>query len=117
MYATTKNNEKFIKKVKGFDSTHIPPCWKSLKQKLLRTIFVNSMYQNATKPDFINFSAENSGWLLLDGFLKPTWFVGDSTLLQVKDVVCNSIKEIDENTDYSDISSCVSDSSDESEDA
>jgi hypothetical protein len=70
MYATTRNNEKFMKNIKDFDSTHIPPCWKSFKQKLLRTIFVNSMWQNATEPDCIKFSAENCDWIL-DGFLKP----------------------------------------------
>ena len=64
------NNAKFLKK--------------SLKQKMLRTIFVNSMWLNATEPDCIKFSAENNGWLLLDGFLKPTWFLGDSTPTQVE---------------------------------
>lgn len=96
MYATTRNNERFMKNIKGFDSTHIPPCWKSFKQKLLRTIFVNSMWQNAT--DCIKFSAENCDWIL-DGFLKPTWFVGDLTPMQVQDVLCDPINECSENAD------------------
>jgi len=86
MYATKKKNEKFIKKIKGFDSTHILPCWKSLKQKMLRTIFVNSMWLSATESDCIKFRAENNGWVLLNGFLKPTWFLGNSTPMQVENV-------------------------------
>ena len=71
------------------------------------------MWQNATDPDCIKFSAENSGWIL-DGFLKPTWFVGDSTPLQVEDVLCDSMKECSENADDdSDICSYESESSDE----
>ncbi|CAG4953971.1 unnamed protein product [Parnassius apollo] len=113
MYASKQNNEKFMKRMKGFDSTHIPPCWKSLKQKLLRTIFVNSMWLNATEPNCIKFNAENNGWLLLDGVLKPTWFLGDSTPTQVESVLCDSTNKSSDNDDDSDISNDKSDSSDE----
>lgn len=34
----TKNLKNFMKTVKGFDSSTIPPCWRSLEQKLLRTV-------------------------------------------------------------------------------
>lgn len=37
---TTKNIEKFMKNVKGFDSTQTPPCWKLIKQKMLPTFFL-----------------------------------------------------------------------------
>lgn len=114
MYASKQNNEKFMKRIKGFDSTHIPPCWKSLKQKLLRTIFVNSMWLNATEPNCIQFSAENNGWLLLNGLLKPTWFLGDSTPTQVESVVCDSANKSSNNDDNSNNCSDESDSSDDS---
>lgn len=114
IYASKQNNEKFMKRIKGFDSTIIPPCWKSLKQKLLRTIFVNSMWLNAIEPNCIKFSAENNGWLVLDGLLKPTWFLGDSTPTQVESVLCNSANKSSNNDDDSDICSDESDSSDDS---
>lgn len=114
MYASKQKNEKFMKRIKGFDSTHIPPCWKSLKQKLLRTIFVNSMWLNATEPNCIKFSAENNGWLVLDGFLKPTWFLGDSTPTQVASVLCDSANKSSNNDDGSNICSDESDNSDDS---
>lgn len=39
----TKKLKDFMKTVKGFDLTTIPPCWRSLEQKLLRTFYVRSM--------------------------------------------------------------------------
>ncbi|CAG5017448.1 unnamed protein product [Parnassius apollo] len=102
IYAAKENNEKFIKKIKGLDSTHILPCWKSLKQKMLRTIFVNYMWLNATEFDCLKFSAENNGWLFLDGFLKPTWFLGSSTPIQVENVLCNSANKSSDDEEHSD---------------
>nr|CAH7712903.1 unnamed protein product [Callosobruchus chinensis] len=37
-----------MKNVKKFESSQLPPCWRSLQQKILRTIYVTSMWQNAT---------------------------------------------------------------------
>lgn len=72
------------------------------------------MWLNATEPDCVKFSAENNGWIL-DGFLKPTWFVGDSTPTQVESVLCNSTQNHTDNEDDSDICDDESDSCDESE--
>lgn len=117
MYAMTTINDKFMKKLKGFNSSTIPPCLKSLQQKLLRTIFVNSMWQNATTPDCIRFKPENNGWIL-DETLKPTWFIGDSMPQQVEDVICDLIEQSSEDTNDkdSDVSTYESDSSDDSSD-
>lgn len=71
------------------------------------------MWLNATEPDCIKFSPENNGWLVLDGFLKPTWFLGDSTPTQVNSVLCESTNKASDNDD-SDICSDESDSSDDS---
>lgn len=113
MYASKESSEKFMRIIKGFDSTHIPPSWKSLKEKLLRTIFVNSMWLNSTERDCIKFSGENKGWLLLDGFFKPTKFLGDSTPAQVENVLCDSTTKPSDNNDDTDICD-VSDSCDDS---
>lgn len=71
------------------------------------------MWVNATESDCIKFNPENNGWLLLDGFLKPTWFLGDSTPTQVKSVLCASLNKSSDN-ENSDISSDESDSCDDS---
>ncbi|KAF2889207.1 hypothetical protein ILUMI_16966, partial [Ignelater luminosus] len=81
-YGTKKDKEQFMKKIKGIDSNLIPPYWKSLKQKILRTIYVNSMYLHATDACCVKLRPEDCGWFF-DGYLKPTWFVGDPTPLQV----------------------------------
>ncbi|KAK9870045.1 hypothetical protein WA026_006140 [Henosepilachna vigintioctopunctata] len=72
------------------------------------------MWLNATESDCIKFSAQNNGWLLLDGFLRPTWFQGDSTPAQVESVLCDSVNKSSNNDDDSDICSDESDSSDNS---
>ncbi|GBP03222.1 hypothetical protein EVAR_39996_1 [Eumeta japonica] len=116
MYGSKNTNEKFIKNIKGFDSTHILPCWESLKQKILRTIYVNSMWLNATEPNCIQFSAENNGWLIFDGSLKPTWFLGNATPLEVENIILgDSQDDSADNEEDSDVCSDEVDSSDDSE--
>ena len=74
-YCNAKNDNAFLRKVKGFNSNTIPPCWESLKQKVLRTIFVNCMWQNATNATCALWNPTECGWFL-DSFLKPTLFEG-----------------------------------------
>lgn len=84
-YASVKSDDNFLIKIKSFDSTLIPPCWKSLKQKVLRTIFVNSMCLSATDADCIKLNPEECGWFM-ENHLKPRWFDGDATPLQIDDI-------------------------------
>lgn len=70
-YGAKEDNEQFLKKLKNFDSNFIPPCWISLLQKILRTIYVNSMWLNATDPTCAKLNPESYGWHF-DGFLKAT---------------------------------------------
>ena len=85
-YSAKEDGENFLKKIKGFDSNSIPPCWISLLQKILRTIFVNSMWLHATDPICMKLLPENCGWFL-DEFLKPVGFIGDHTPLKIEDIV------------------------------
>lgn len=85
-YSAKEDSEHFLKKIKGFDSNSIPPCWISLTQKILRTIFVNSMWLNATDPICVKLQPENCGWFL-DEYLKPVGFIGDHTPLKIEDIV------------------------------
>ncbi|KAJ8721887.1 hypothetical protein PYW08_004289 [Mythimna loreyi] len=85
-YAAKEDGENFFKKIKGFDSNSIPPCWISLLQKILRTIFVNSMWLHATDPICMKLQPENCGWFF-DEFLKPVGFIGDHSPLKIQDIV------------------------------
>lgn len=96
LFADTSAAEFFCKGVKSFDSSTIPPCWKSLKQKLLRTIYINSMWQNATKQECIILDINQCGWEKTDDTIKPIWFGGDPTPLTIDDI---SMHEINCNDD------------------
>lgn len=86
-YSAKEDSENLKKKIKSFDSNIIPPCWSSISQKILRTIYVNSMWQHATEPDCVKLCPENCGWFLDNNYLKPIGFVGDQTPLKIDDIL------------------------------
>lgn len=92
-YSATNGTDKFIKKITNFASNMIPPCWESLKQKILRTVFVNSMWTNATNPVCVKLRPESCGWMKTDSTLKPVGFIGEATPLQVDDLLNISSSE------------------------
>lgn len=59
-----------------------------------KTIFVTSMWQNATLPECSILSAEEYGWEMGDT-LKPRWFRGQPTPLLVDEILSMSIDEED----------------------
>lgn len=77
LYTKKQGSSNFFTKIKNFDPSLIPPCFKSLKQKILRSIFVTSMWQNATEKNCIKMNAENCGWKIVNGNLEPFWFEGE----------------------------------------
>lgn len=54
------------------------------------------MWLNATDVDCIKLNPEDCGWFM-DGHLKPRWFVGDATPLQIEDIVQKKINDNKEN--------------------
>lgn len=56
--STKSATEIFSKKVCNFDSSLIPPFWKSLNYKMLRTIYVTAMWQNTTDHFLYEYSFE-----------------------------------------------------------
>ena len=96
-FSAKEDNEDFLKKIRNFDSNTIPPCWISLKQKILRTIYVNSMWLHATDPHCAKLNPENCGWFL-DGHLKPKGFEGDQTPLKIDDILEMTEKENDDDS-------------------
>ena len=97
-YASKRNQERLIRKVKGFHSSFVPPRWKSLYQKLLRTTFVSLMWHNATSIKCTLFDATENGWEVCNNKLRPRWFEGDPTPLAVEDVLTVT-SETNENDD------------------
>lgn len=111
-YGAKEDSEQFLKKIKSFDSNFIPPCWISLLQKILRTIYVNSMWLNATDSTCAKPNPENYGWHF-DDFLKPTGFIGDQTPLKIQDIV--EMEANEEESNESDEFESQNDTSDESD--
>ena len=101
VFSNKTNDTKFMKKVKNFYSSMLPPCWSSLKQKILRTIYVTEMWQNATDASCSKYNPTECGWLLKDEKLEPLWFEGDPTPLLVEDIVLNDEDEEEEEDDFS----------------
>lgn len=99
-FSSTSVAEYFVKKVKSFDSTLIPPCWRSLKQKILRTIYVTSMWQNATEVNCVKLLPEQCGWIVDDDKIEPLWFEGEPTPLLVEDIV---LVETDEDIEFNEV--------------
>lgn len=83
--------EKFWNSVCQYDSGSIPPCWQALKQKILRTIYVNALWQNARKKHCITLALEECGWIYDEDnvLITPNMFDGSPTPIQVNDVLVN----------------------------
>lgn len=56
-----KNHNKLFSKIKNYSSNSMPPCFKVVKQKILRTVFVATMWQNATEKDCIKLQPTDYG--------------------------------------------------------
>ncbi|XP_063379234.1 uncharacterized protein LOC134666051 [Cydia fagiglandana] len=96
-FATSHNTKHFLNKVKTYNSNTIPPCWKTIKQKILRTTYIASMWLNATQKHCVKLSATEYGWTLNNGQYEPLWFDGEPTPLHVDDIVINSEDEGSDN--------------------
>lgn len=78
----------------NFDSSNIPPCTKSLSQKILQTILVNAMWQNATEPKCILYEPTECGWQHNeDNKLEPLWYDGQAAPLKVNEIISNNENE------------------------
>ena len=74
--------------MKCITSIKIPHCWKTLSQKILRTVFVNKMWQNATEPMCILYEPTECGWQLnSENKLEPLWYKGPAAPLKVEEIL------------------------------
>lgn len=92
LYANSKVSEKFLRKVKGFDSSIIPPCLKSLRQKILRTIFATSMWKKATEAKCVKLEPLECGWMQNGKTIEPLWFKGEPAPKKVEEVILRTFE-------------------------
>ena len=90
-YSSKTQTESLINKVKGFDSSSITPRFQSLKEKILRTMYVTSMWKNATDPKCALISPEVWG---MKTKLESFWFYFNPTPLMVDDIVTETTSKM-----------------------
>jgi len=75
-----KYSSKAISTIKKLDGNMLPPCSRSLLQKIKRTQLIAKRWLAATDATPTDESPESSGWVLdeTDGF-KILWFEGNAT--------------------------------------
>lgn len=86
----------FESSVKNFDSSLIPPCWNVLRHKILRTIYVTSMWKRAVHKNCYSdeLKVENCGWVMTEtGETEPLWYEGDPTPMNVNQIILSNDDE------------------------
>ena len=69
-----KRNKTPLEKIQGINPSSMPPCHAVLRNKLLRTNYVASLWKNANKPKPVTLNAEQHGWVLENGKYSINWF-------------------------------------------
>ena len=72
-----KRRSKPLAKIKGADSSQLPPCYSVLVQKVRRANLVAGIWKHAILPDPCAVDPLESGWILKDGQYKINWFEGE----------------------------------------
>lgn len=98
-FASSSDEDDFYKGAINFNSSNIPPCWKTLTQKILRTIFVNSMWQNVTETKCTLYDPLDCGWQENDGKFEPLWFNGRMAPSKVDEIITNNDSNSEESDD------------------
>ena len=106
-----KDIEKPLEKLKGVDSSSIPPCESEVKMKIARTAFV-ARYWHTAHLNYVTKEPE-SGWELVDGSYRFIWFDGN----QIPDtVVPETVEELESDSDEDERRAEIDDMSEEDDD-
>ncbi|CAD6229795.1 GSCOCG00012136001-RA-CDS, partial [Cotesia congregata] len=80
-------DEPFEKRFKNYDASNLPPCKAELKQQLLRTQYITSIWRNAHLRFPSTLAPTRNGWDLQNGKLEFYWFEGDCMPPSVMDAL------------------------------
>jgi hypothetical protein len=84
-YQPKKDNP--MAKVRGVDGSALPPCRDVLRQQVLQTNFVCSIWNNANKGKLVQYPPEQNGWILEDGKYSLRWFDGDMVPSTLEEII------------------------------
>ena len=71
--ATAKNP---LEKLKGLDSSGLPPCESELTTHVNRSAFIATMWVNADQKEVDQYPKQHDGWELEDDTYNIVWFEG-----------------------------------------
>ena len=108
--------EKLITYVKKMDATLLPQCFSVVKEKLKRTKYICSIWNDATMAHPPLFNADEWGWKLEDDSYRIKWIEGDMSPTSIIEVAYNWKKDqsnsTGQNDEYSDYEDDILDASD-----
>ena len=93
----------------------MPPCHAVLRNKLLRTNFVVSVWKNANTPKPVQLNAEQHGWNLANGKYYINWFECSQLPPKILEIIDEAHIQLDGTDDEPPLDQAASYSSDESD--
>ena len=107
-----KEGDDPLNKIKGLNPSAMPPCQRSLLNKIKRANFVASMWKKACTSCPITYSPVENGWCLTGGKYQLNWYDGAQVPQNLSDVLEDHTLEEQEDND----NIVASDSDDNSDD-
>lgn len=89
-FGVNSDLENFKKKSNNYDASKLPPSDRELQQQINRSVYISSMWSNATLSCPTNLSPTEYGWVLIDNNYEFNWFEGDETPNLVQDTIPES---------------------------
>ena len=88
-YAMKKKSSKenFKKNFMVLNPYNFPPSSRELRQQILRTIYIASVWSNAFQPNPSDLNQLDFGWCMKDGLMSCKWFDGNEIPEKVFDIV------------------------------
>lgn len=94
-YSSKDENEPFNKKYLNYDASNLPPCQSELKQQLLRTQYITSIWRNANLKSPTTLKPEDYGWIIEEDRYSFKWQEGNVVPSSIYDVLLKSSQSDD----------------------
>ena len=82
----SKSKDEVINCVRKLDGSSLPPCSRVVWQKVMRINYIAGKWLSASQQHPPSYSAEESGWELVNGNCKIKWFDG-AVALKIVDII------------------------------
>ncbi|CAG9814703.1 unnamed protein product [Phaedon cochleariae] len=92
-YKTNDSQESFVKNIRNCDASNLPPCSSELRQQILRSSYIASIWLNAHLQQPTEKLPENYGLIINDNKYEFLWFEGDQMPQYISDVLTDSSSE------------------------